>query len=44
MKLSKEQIQKHEKALQIISKDKLNLDEKILVYEKYIPAYCSQIF
>lgn len=44
MKLSKKQIQKHEEALQILSKDTLNLDEKILVYENYIPVYCSQIF
>lgn len=43
MKLSKNQISKHESALRLLDKDYLTYDEKLQVYKDWIPAYSENI-
>ena len=43
MKLSKKQIKQHNAALDVLEKDTLTYEEKLFVYENWIPAYNNQI-
>lgn len=43
MKLSKQQIKQHQSAVDILNKDKLTFDDKLFVYQNWIPAYEEQI-
>lgn len=43
MKLSKKQIKDHEYCLEFLKQDVLSFQEKLFVYENYIPAYSENI-
>ncbi|WP_313235689.1 methyltransferase [Sphingobacterium multivorum] len=43
MKLSKQQIKQHQTAVDVLNKDILTYDEKVYVYENWIPAYEENI-
>lgn len=43
MKLTKQQLTRHEDALRILEKDKLTWEDKEFVFQNYFPAYSNQI-
>lgn len=43
MKLSKQQIKEHEYCLEYLKQDELTYEEKVFVYDHYIPAYSNNI-